>query len=193
MPQTLRYPLRRAPATAARDLGRSGLRQGGEILELSLDPPLRATRLQDLRDLPGDRRGSLAVELALLAPVLLLILAGLVDTSRLVIQSMQVRAAAQAGADYALARQYDAAAIQAAVRDATPLDVSGSPAPTQTWGCVGPDRAIAASQPRGTCPSGRTAGEFVTVRAQAAFRPLMPWPEIALPAELRAEAMVRVR
>ncbi|WP_334163032.1 TadE/TadG family type IV pilus assembly protein [Phenylobacterium sp.] len=157
---------------------------------MSLD---RTACLQDLRKLACDRRGALAVELALLAPLLLLILAGLVDMSRLVIQSMQIRAAAQAGADYALARDYDAAAIRAAVRDATPLDVSGSPAPTQTWGCVGPDRTIAPSQPRGTCPSGRTAGEFVTVRARAAFRPLMPWPRIALPAELRAQAMVRVR
>jgi len=133
------------------------------------------------------------VELALLAPVLLLILAGLIDTSRLAIQSMQVRAAAQAGADYALARNYDSAAIQAAVRDATPLDVSGSPAPTQTWGCVGPDRAIIPSQPQGTCASGRMAGEFVTVRAQAPFRPLMPWPALALPSELRAQAVVRIR
>jgi Flp pilus assembly protein TadG len=46
-----------------------------------------------------DREGAAAVEAALVMPLLLLLMAGLIDGSRAIVQSMQVSAAAQAGAD----------------------------------------------------------------------------------------------
>src|SRR5690606_33144371 len=63
------------------------------------DPAL-AARLGLLRD----AQGVAAVEFALVLPLLLLLLAGLTDVSRAILTSLWLKAAAQAGGDYAASR-----------------------------------------------------------------------------------------
>jgi Flp pilus assembly protein TadG len=137
-----------------------------------------------------DRRGTSAVEFALVAPVLLLMMAGLIDGSRLIVRTMQVRAAAQAGADYALGHGWDFGQIQAAVRSATPLAAEPLPAPAETQGCV--SEGVVAPTAAATCPNGGAAGRFVTVWAKAPFSPLMAWPGVPLPKQVTAQAQVRI-
>jgi len=138
-----------------------------------------------------ERSGAAAVELALLAPVMILILAGLVDAGRLATRRMQVRAAAQAGADYVLKKGWDQAAVQAAVTSATSLPVTATPAPTVSTGCVTGLSIVAAAG--ATCPSGTSTGQFAVIRAQTSFTPVMPWPGLSSPTVLDARALVRVQ
>jgi Flp pilus assembly protein TadG len=142
--------------------------------------------------LARSRDGAAAVEFALLAPLLALMLAGLIDVSRLVEATLQVRAAAQAGAAYARAHGWDATAIAAAVTAATPLAASATPAPQTTTACVAGGAIIATAGT--TCASGAKPGQFITVSASAPFKALVPGPHrLALPAQVTAQAVVRTR
>lgn len=138
-----------------------------------------------------DEGGATAVEFALLAPVLLLMLAGLVDASRLIAQSMQVKAAAQAGADYAQRHGWNAAGVEAAVVQATPLSVAAAPAPELTTACVSRLALVPATGP--TCAAGGAPGRFVRVGASATFTPLFPWPGLPAAPSLTARALARVQ
>jgi len=140
--------------------------------------------------LGADRRGVAAVEFALIAPVLLLLVAGLIDGSRLIVQTMQVKAAAQAGADYARRNGWDAAGIAGAVTSATSITVSPTPAPAQTTACV--SGMTIAPAGGATCAGGGTPGGFITVSAQAPFAPIMPWPGLSQPTTVAAQAVVRL-
>jgi Flp pilus assembly protein TadG len=146
-----------------------------------------SSRLERLR---ADQRGAAAVEFAMLLPVLLLMLAGLIDVTRLISHTMQVKAAAQAGADFAQVRGWKPTEIAAAVTGATQLAVSATPAPTMAAACVSGQSIVATAA--ATCSAGGPPGRFVTVAAQAAFRPLIPWPKILMPGAIKAQAMVRI-
>lgn len=128
----------------------------------------------------------------MLAPVLCLLAAGAIDATTLIVRSMEVKAAAQAGADYALAHGWDAAKIQTAVQTSTgtPLEVLASPAPALAKGCVSGQAIVPAGGP--TCPSGGPAGDFITVSAKAAYSPIMPWPGLWGAKDLTARATVRI-
>jgi Flp pilus assembly pilin Flp len=147
--------------------------------------------LKRLKRLPRDERGTAAVEFALLAPVLLMLAAGAIDVSRLIAQTMQVRAAAQAGADYALKNgvdPWDPGAIQGAVTAATPLAVT--PVAAEEVGCASGSAIVPPPGP--LCAAGGTPGTFVNVDATASFTPIVPWNAIVLPAQVRGQATVRV-
>jgi Flp pilus assembly protein TadG len=138
----------------------------------------------------ADRGGSPAVEFGLLAPVLMVLLFGTIDLGALTYQSMQVAAAAHAGADYAMHSGWSSSGIQTAVTSATPFTVTASPAPTLTLGCITSGALVVANN--ATCPSGQPAGNYVTVSAQAAFTPIIAWSAFGLPSTLSAQATVRV-
>jgi hypothetical protein len=100
---------------------------------------------------------------------------------------MQVRAAAQAGADFALRHGWDAGGIAGAVTAATALPVTATPAPSEAAGCV-----VEAQVATSGCPNGPTAGTFVTVSAQNSFSPLLAWPGLPAASTISAQAEVRI-
>jgi len=140
--------------------------------------------------LAQDRRGATAVEFALVLPLLALIVAGLIDVSRLVLAKLQVQAAAQAGADYAQRRGWDLAGISAAVGAATPLAAAAAPAPQPSTACV--VSGALASTTAALCANGRRPARFATVSAQASFRALAPWPGFVMPSLVTGQAVVRL-
>jgi hypothetical protein len=147
--------------------------------------------LNRLKGLARNERGTAAVEFALIAPVLLLLAAGAIDLSRLIAQTMQVRAAAQAGADYALKNgvdPWDPGAIQGAVAAATTLAVT--PLAAEEVGCAAGSAIVPPPGP--LCAAGGTPGTFVNVDATADFTPIVPWNGVVLPAQVRGQATVRV-
>lgn len=137
------------------------------------------------------RRGTAAVEFAFLAPLLVTLALGTIDYGALIYQSMQVQAAAHAGADYALRNGWNSSAIQTAVISATSAPVSANPAPQLTNACI--VGGVVATTTNPTCASGATAGSYVLVSAQSTVAPIVAWPSFAMPGTVSARAMVRIK
>lgn len=88
-----------------------------------------AAFIERLSTLLRATEGSAAMEFGLIAPMLGAILLPVIDIGIGFYQRMQVRDAAQAGAQYAMTHGWNSTAIQNAVRSATTLSISASPAP----------------------------------------------------------------
>jgi len=140
----------------------------------------------------GDESGGGAVEVALVAPILLLLFSGAIEVGNLAWTQMEVAAAARAGASYALSRGFSSSAISSAVTSATDLTVTVSPSPTQTYGCPNASTGITSASAGDTCSSGLTAGKYVTVGATATYTPLFHLPFLSSPVALSSTTKVRM-
>ncbi len=146
-----------------------------------------------LTSLWRDDAGNPAIELALLAPPLILLMIGIADYGAAVYRKMQVQHAAQAGAEYAIKNGFSATPISNAVTGATTYaSISATPAPAQSCGCAA-GTTITAATCGSTCAGGVTAGTYVTVSAQATYSTLIPYPGIANSFTLSAAATVRTQ
>ena len=150
-----------------------------------------APRIRAVQRLAGDRRGVAGVEFALALPVLMLLLVGMFDYGTLAFQTMEITAAAHAGADYAMHNGWNASAIQTAVTSATSLSVTASPAPQLSNGCLSGNTVVFTTG--SSCSSGGTPGSYVIVNAQTPFTPLVAWSGLTLPTTLSAQAVVRIQ
>jgi len=115
------------------------------------------------------RRGSSAVEFALLAPFFALIAIGAYDLGNAVQTSMRLERAARAGAQYAIVYPRDLTGIQAAVRAAWPaLATANVPLPVEACTCT-------AAGPAHNCYTecGGARVWTVTVSAQQTITPLI--------------------
>jgi Flp pilus assembly protein TadG len=138
----------------------------------------------------ADRAGSASVEFALLLPLLSTLVVGMIDYTQLAYQSMEVGAAAHAGADYALHSGFSSSGIAGAVTAATGLAISASPAPLLSTACVTGGAIV--TTVASTCPSGGAPGSYVSVAARASFTPFLAWASFGMPSTLSAQAMVRI-
>ena len=136
------------------------------------------------------RSGTSAVEFALIAPFLALLLVGMVDFSMWIWSEIQVGAAARAGAANAVVNGFNTTKIISAVTGATNLSgVTATPAPSEFYGC--PSTSGISTVTRGiTCPMGGTAGTYVQISAQANYTPIGPWPWV--PVSLSSSVTVRI-
>jgi hypothetical protein len=126
-------------------------------------------------------------------PILSLLLVALCDLGLGLYQSMQVRAAAEAGASYAGRNAWDAASISAAVSGATGVGgISALPAPSQVCGCTdsGTLWQLSCSS---TCPSGKSPGVYALVNAQMQYRPVLPYPGLPASLTLAGQAYRRLK
>ena len=139
----------------------------------------------------ADRRGSSGVEFALLLPVAVLLLIGAVDYGTLTYQTMEVSAAAHAGAEYALRNGWNASAVQTAVTGATTLTVTATPAPQLSKACV--TGGVVVVTAGSTCASGGPPGNYVVVNAQASFSPLIAWSSLIMPTTISSQATIRIQ
>src|SRR5689334_3191617 len=82
------------------------------------------------------RRGSAAVEAALILPALLVLATAMFDLGFAAYESMQIQSAADAGAQYAAANTWNVVNISAAVTGATGgSGISATPSPSQFCAC----------------------------------------------------------
>ncbi|HWY14624.1 MAG TPA: TadE/TadG family type IV pilus assembly protein [Rhizomicrobium sp.] len=145
-----------------------------------------------------DNRGSPAIEFGLLAPILMLLLLGVVDFGRAYWDQVQVTAAAQAGAGYAVKSGFDATSIANAVTSGGPAAIQASPAPTESCGCPNATSGITSASGTppnctGICASGGSPGTYVTVNSQVSFTTLFPWPGLPRPTPLTSTTTVRIQ
>lgn len=138
-------------------------------------------------------RGAAAVEFAIIAPALVLMMIPTVDFSLGIHRRMQVQNAAQAGLQYAALHGFNASAITSAVTSATSFSgISASPAPSQFCGCAS-STAITTIACSSTCSGGLTPGSYVTVSAQATYNTLLPYPGIQPSFNFTSQSTVRLQ
>jgi Flp pilus assembly protein TadG len=137
--------------------------------------------------------GSAAIEVGLMMPVLLVLLAGLVEVGFAVREAMQVQAAAEAGAGYAIKNGWDSAAISNAVANATgATGISASPAPVQFCGCPGAG-SVTAVLCTVKCTGGTAPGVYVQVNASQPHATILANLHLPIPAKFTAHATVRLQ
>ncbi|HUH84085.1 MAG TPA: TadE/TadG family type IV pilus assembly protein [Stellaceae bacterium] len=135
------------------------------------------------RELARGTGGAAAVEFALLAPVLGMVLVGMVDFGLGVFVKMQVQNAAQAGAEYVIANGFNTSnttPVTTAVTTASTYSgITASPVPSQFYAC--PVNNVLNTVASGaTCSSGKTAGTYVTVSATATYNTIIPYNQLGL-------------
>ena len=163
-----------------------------------------------LKRFASERSGVAAIELAIIAPVLIVCALCAGDLGRFALQKTWVTYAASAGAEYAVAHADDqqyaptypmgstfSAAITTAA-SAAPVSgiISVSPAPSAFYGCA-TSTGVTASTQGATCPSGTStggaAGEYVSVTTTAPFTALFSAAGISYPSSIAATAVVRIQ
>jgi Flp pilus assembly protein TadG len=156
--------------------------------------PLRARSLVSaLARFRCDVHGVAAIELAIIAPTLVLALVCTADLGLGIYRNMQVQNAAQAGAEYAVTHGFVADSILSAVQNATALsDISASPVPNQFCGCASAT-GVASAACGSTCSGGSAAGTYVTVSTVATYKTLLPYPLLPSSFTLTAQSTVRIQ
>jgi Flp pilus assembly protein TadG len=138
------------------------------------------------------RSGTAALEFAFGAPLLVILLVGVVELGFSIYQAMQVQSAADAGAVYVAKHGWNSAAISAAVTGATAASgLTASPAPTQFCGCPSAS-GIAVATCGSLCASGAVAGGYVQINATLSHQTILSYPGITPPATFSAQTVVRV-
>ena len=138
-------------------------------------------------------QGVAAVELAFVAPVLVLLMVCAADLGLGIYRKMQVQNAAQAGAQFAAVHGFNANSISSAVVNATSFSgITASPSPTQFCGCASSSGVTSVSC-GATCSSGSSVGTYVTVSAQASYSTLISYPGIPNKFTFTAQPTVRIQ
>lgn len=147
--------------------------------------------------------GVAAIELAMVAPLVVTGVLGVGELGFTIFRETQVQFAAQAGANYALARGFIATGTpsisNAIVTATTYTAIAATPAPKQFCGCplASGVSSVATCGTTCTCTAvcsgGFTAGTYVTASSQAQFSPIIPNPWQTSTVTLAAQATVRIK
>jgi Flp pilus assembly protein TadG len=141
----------------------------------------------------SDTRGTAAIEFAILSPILLALLLGVVDLGFGLYAAIQAQSAAEAGALYAAKHGWNSAGISAAVVGATGASgMAASPAPTLFCGCPSAS-GIATIVCTSTCTGGVQPGEYVQVNSSLARLSILSDPGLGLATTLTGESTIRIQ
>lgn len=139
-----------------------------------------------------NHNGSVAAEFALMAPIIVLIAAGIADFGMLATKSALLTATARIGAAYARSYPYDISGIQHAMQSAAGFAPALIFPASFLRSCECDDETpIACSQSCATVGRPAPNRVFIRITANQPFTPLVPWPGI--PAMLTAAAEVRLQ
>ena len=139
-----------------------------------------ATMWHTFRHFFGNREvgigGVAAVEFAIVAPPLILLMVCTADVGMGMYRKLQVQNAAQIGSAYAVAHGFQADSISNAVRSATAFSsIVAQPTPSQSCGCAS-NTGVTSAACNSTCVDGTISGTYVTVSAQGSYTTLLPYP-----------------
>lgn len=130
----------------------------------------------------------------MIAPVLVLIMIGLIDFSLVLTRQMSLANAVRAGLQYATIRrpiQGDVTAIRQAVLDAAPIPKIGTHDPTVLLVCECPDGTGVADCDPAAC-GGTDILSFIDITLEEDFPLLLPYPGFSNPISLSEQATVRL-
>ena len=157
-----------------------------------------------IRQFGRQTRGTVSLELCLVTPMLLFMFIGIFDMGFLLFQQMEVQAAADAGATFAVAKgtaNYNATTIKSVV--------AGAAYPTQTaitgnvsWACACPNSTntgvVGVTGTPPNCPSVPKCsngidppGVYALISATATPTPIFNWP--GYPAQVQSGVVVRLQ
>jgi Flp pilus assembly protein TadG len=138
-----------------------------------------------------DRNGGAATELALVSPVVLTLMIGLADYGMAMSAASSLRAAARAGAQYAIGNPADDAGVRAAVLAASDVDPSLlSVAVTQSCQCPSGGGNVSCG---GTCADGSAPALYIDVKVSQPIASTIAAANPLLPQTIAGKAVVRVR
>lgn len=137
-----------------------------------------------------DERGASLVELAVILPLFLLLLAGAVDFGRAYFLAVEIAGAARAGAEYGAQNPTDTAGITKAVQVDAP-DVAGLSVGTPSYGCECSDGTSFSSSCAAKPTCTYNVVYRVTVTVSATYTPIFPWPKIPSSMALSSTATMR--
>lgn len=144
-----------------------------------------------------NRKGTAAVEFGIIAPVLAILLAGLVEIGMAGYQAMQVQSAVAAGVVYASRNGVsNLTAIEQAVVSATgTTGITATPVPTVFCGCPVASGVVSEGSPpcTTTCTGGIAEGQYIKINAAVAHQTIIPFLSLPLPATITASSTVRVQ
>ena len=148
-----------------------------------------AARVAMLRSLGRCRRGAIAVEFALIAPVLAALVVGMFEYFGATHQAMQLASAARAGAEYALSYPSDSTGIEQAIQGSGQLATAGLSI-TVSQVCECPDgTAVACTD---TC-GGNLSNVFVRVALSQPAKSILASSGVMSGYSLSTSATLRVR
>jgi Flp pilus assembly protein TadG len=137
------------------------------------------------------RKGVSAVEFGVIAPAMILLLAGVVDISGAMQQTIRLENAARAGAQYAMSFPEDTAGIMAAT--AAAVGGSGATVTVVPAFCACPGGSTTTVSCAGNPCAGGPAGVYVGVTITRPYAAIIGIGNFVLPSTLSGSAVVRVR
>lgn len=153
-------------------------------------------RLWPFARLLGEDRGVSAIEFAFVAPVIAILIIGIIDFGMGLWREMEVANAAGAGAAYAAAKGWNSTTggIDSAVTSATSLaPVTVALNDWSNWcGCPSTGSGVTSATCGADCSDGSLAGHYVIVSASAQYSTILPWPGISSPMTLSSTAYARL-
>ncbi|HYG85168.1 MAG TPA: TadE/TadG family type IV pilus assembly protein [Azospirillum sp.] len=143
-----------------------------------------------IRRLTASRDGNVAVEFALIAPVLILLFTGLIDLGRAFYDGMALETAARSAVQYARQNPGDTTGIRAAALTGSgvPMGATVDP-PKQFCECPNGSSIGCGSQ----CASGEPYLVFLSVTVRENFQSILPYPGLPSPLPLTGSAVLRVQ
>lgn len=152
-------------------------------------------RLRPLSSTLRDRRGTAAIEFAMIAPLLVAMIVAAVELGFMTRARILAQEAASAGALYASQHSYNAAGItgiKSAVTNASTETTITVPAgtPSEAWGCPTATGIVASTQ-GATCTDGKSARHYITVSASVPRTSILA-SSFGLPANVVATSIVRL-
>lgn len=144
-------------------------------------------------DLLRSDAGASLVEMAILLPLFMLLMAIAVDLGRAYYLVLELQGAANAAAVYGIQNPTDSAGMSTAAQDNAP-NVPGLTVGTHSYGCECSDgTSYVVNSTCGSTPActGLTQVYRVNVTVTATYKPLFPWPAIASTMSFSSSASMR--
>ena len=140
--------------------------------------------------------GNAAVEFAILAPILTVLVAGLGDMASAVNLATKLNSAARAGATYAMVYPSDTNGVKVAAQAAT--NDSGMTVGTPSLYCTCGSSAVSVSNPTlncttGTCASGKVKKWYVSVATTQTYTPILSYHGFFSTLSMSGSATVEVQ